>query len=265
MRLAPLMLAVAVFAVPSAAAAQVDVPGAGKTSVTQDRAIFDAQLRAHVDTLVRMWSAAIERHDAKHLERCYVDDAVFVLSTGGRAYGSTAIVDAYRRMMPRIGGVRVTVGRIIANGTIASVAADVRYTIVLPTGGSYELAMPLGFGLHALGSGALEITQQEGGDLVSVEVAGAARATLAPGASDSLRVRVTDATGAGVPDASVLFSIDDGHGALSAAQAVTDAKGVAAVRFTAGAQPESNVVRARATLLPDESLLITIRTAAPAP
>ena len=265
MRLAPLMLAVAVLAAPSAAAAQVDVPGAGKTTVAQDRAMFDAQLRAHVDTLVRMWAAAIEQHDAKHLVRCYVDDAVFVLSTGGRAYGSTAIVDAYRRMMPRISGVRVTVGRIVANGIIASVAADVRYTIVLPTGGSYELTMPVGFGLRALGSGAFEITQQEGGDLVSVEVVGAAPATLAPGASDSLRVRVTDATGAGVPEAKVTYAVEDGHGALSAAQALTDAKGVAAVRFTAGTQPETNIVRARATILPDESLLITIRTAAPAP
>jgi hypothetical protein len=188
---------------------------------------------------------------------------VFVLSSGGRVNGSRAIVDAYGRMMPRLGRVRVTVRKIIANGVIASVAADLRYEVALSTGGSYRLDMPIGFGLHALGSGAFEITQQEGGDIVSLEVSGKPPAALAPGASDSLRVRVLDVTGAGVPNATVDFAIEEGHGTLSTTQRLTDSAGVAGVRFAASEQPESNLVRVRATLLPDEPLLITIRTGPP--
>ena len=256
MRAAALLLVVALTA---PAAAQVTVPGGNQPSVTQERAMMDARMRAQVDALLGAWAAALAKHDAKRLERCYDDDAVLVLSSGGRANGPRAIVEAYRRLMPRFVAVSATGGKVVSNGVIGSVSADVRFSLALPGGGSYDTVLAVRFGWKSPGSGDYLITQQEGGDFLSLAVR--APAALFPGAVDTLRAIVSDATGAPVAGVVVRWNLEEGAGALAAGETRTDTQGAARVAFTKGTQPGRTIVRAVAEPLAHEPAFITIAAA----
>lgn len=63
---------------------------------------------------------------------------------------------------------------------------------------------------------------------------------------DSVRVRVTDANGRGVPNVQVTWAVTGGGGSLSQTGSTTGAAGYAAARWTLGAQAGLNTVEARA-------------------
>ena len=250
---------------PGLASAQSTMPGGQPVQISQERAAYNAHVRVHVETLLAAWTKALNTRDLKRLAGCYDQEPVVILSTGNRLNGNRAVTEGYGRLLPRMTKVRVDIEKIIANGSVASVFATLTYEVPLPGGGSYPRSTQMRFGLRAPVGDDYEITAQEGGDLVIIAVAGSPPAVIAPGASDSLRVRITDATGAGVAGVSVMFEVADGHGTLASAPVHTDAQGIAAVAFTAGAEPEPNLVRARAAPLEEEPVFFQFKTGVATP
>jgi len=245
---------------------QATVPNGEKTTAAQVHAEFEFRARANIDTLLTAWAEAIGKGSAKKLLPCYGSDAVVVLSTGARLQGDKAIIAGYKRLMPRMQNPRLNVTKVIANKGVARVEADLSYDVPLPQGGAYVHTTQIRFGLQTVKGDAYEITIQEGGDLPQLALAAQPPATLPSGASDSIRVRVTDATGDGVAGVMISFTVHGGAGgALSAPYALTDAKGIAAVRFTAGQAAAEDSIIALAAMLPKEPLAIAIRTGAPKP
>jgi hypothetical protein len=81
--------------------------------------------------------------------------------------------------------------------------------------------------------------------VLSISPVGSVPQTIAGAAAgDSLRVRVTDASGAPKSGVSVVFAVTSGGGSISPPTAVTDAQGRAAARFTTGTTVGANSVTA---------------------
>jgi uncharacterized protein (TIGR02246 family) len=259
MRLSLVGLTLLISAVPIGARAQI-IPGGNRDGGGYGQ--YMSGVRAHVDTLRMQWEAAVAARDAKKVAALYDSDALFVTTTGARMKGRGSVRDAYERLLPRMRSARLSIQSIVASGDMAFVSGDVTYDVPLPTGGTYPHTSPISLAVKALWTGAYAIHAQSGGDIAAIAKLGDLPAGVAAATTDTLRVRVTDISGAGVPGVLVAFETLNGHGTLAPTAALTDANGVARVAFTAGPDAEQNVVRAQAAPLTDEPVFFSVPTLA---
>ena len=217
---------------------------------------FMAYMAASVDTLVRAWESAVRRHDAGAIAALYTPDALLVLSSGQTLQGKGSVYDAFTRMLPRLKSARVNIARMVASGDVASVMADVDYEVKLPSGGAYAMTAHVAFSMKMDARSRLRIASQSGGDVQLLQAVDP-KPQAAPGQRDSLRVRLTDASGIGVRGVLVSFELQQGDATLERAAAVTDGNGVAAAYVADSTISDANLVRAVAATLLDEPVFFT--------
>ena len=262
MRLTRRILVPLLVAAPCAPAAQGTMPGSHPSSISQQRAEYEAMARAHVDTLLDAWQAAIDARDAKRVAALYDEHAVIVLSSGRRLVGRAAIQRGYGNLFARMHSPTVSISKLIAGGGNARVSAILTFEVPQDSGGSYAYTTTVEFGLQATVTEAFEIRVQEGGDIETIVMVGDQPADLPPAHGDSLAVQVVDVTGAGIEGVAVTFEITGGHGAIAPSATLTDSRGIATAYFTAGAQPDLNAINATAATLPQEPVLFSNKTTA---
>jgi ketosteroid isomerase-like protein len=193
----------------------------------------------------------------------YTSDALFVTSTGVRLQGRAAVQDAYESLLPRMKSVRLNVERLVASGEVAFATMQLSYDVPLSTGGSYAPPEIVGVALRQHWGEGWQFASQMGGDLITLAKLNELHDGVTTG-GDTLRVRVSDVSGAAVAGAMVAFDVLAGHGTIEPARAYTDAKGIAAVLFTGGTDAEPSVVQAAAARLPNEPVFFSVRAPVPA-
>lgn len=265
MRLMRSLLLPILLGLPFSAAAQSTLPGSHPTSIDQQRAEYEASARAHADTLLDAWQAALDARDAKRLAELYDKHAVVVLTSGRRLVGRAAIQRGYKNLLTRMRAPKVGISKIVAGGGNARVSAILTFDVLVDSGSSYAYTATVEFSLHATVTEAFDIRVQEGGDIDTIVMVGDQPADLAPAHGDSLSVQVVDATGAGIDGVAVTFEIAVGHGTIAPAATRTDTRGIATAYFTAGAALELNTISATAATLPEEAVLFSNKTIPAAP
>lgn len=249
-----LSLALASVAFARATAQGTVVAGTEGRGAMRIDAEYMGYMSAAVDTLVKAWERAARARDVHALAGLYTSDAVLMLRSGALVQGRGSVYDAYERLIKRIKSPHISVMKIVASADVASVVAQLDYDVPLESGGWYPRVVPMTLTLKADTYGRLKVAIQAGGDLESLTKAEPPRAAPAPGARDSLRVRLTDVSGAGVRGVLVAFDVQRGESTVDPAAVVTDAQGYATAWLVAGTKTETTVVRVVAATLLEEPL-----------
>ncbi|HYA49683.1 MAG TPA: DUF4440 domain-containing protein, partial [Streptosporangiaceae bacterium] len=251
-----------------AALVAVVLPAGGKTRLaraqvvpghrfTDDRLQYQVMLSDGVTRLVEKWEAACNQQDPAAVAALYLRDAFIVSGTGSIVTGPPAIRTLFGRNLSRLRGLHLRLYEPVGSGALAYVTGYLTYEVNHPSGvgASYSASVPYSLALFQQGDGSWKIRAQTGGDFpASFVTDDGLREGMAPGESDSIRVRLTDAMGRPLRHSQVSFEVVYGGGGVSPRIAFTDTTGIAAALVTVGSQAGINAVVAHAFALPEEPL-----------
>lgn len=257
-----------VFAAVSAAAQQGStLPGGHPASIDAQRSQFGGAMRAEVDTLLQHFAEDLKGRKAGWVADDYAASAQILLGDGTNYRRRDDIKKYYTLLFKRASVAKLVVGDVSELRRDYSVAAQLVLQVNASGGAPYEYIVPIKLQLSTDFQNKLEIAYQEGGDLPPLAAAlyGDAERSIPVGHGDSLRVRVTSATGLAMGGVQVTFEVKSGHGELSARVVNTNADGIAATYFTSGPEEGAIRVEAVAIAVPNEPVEFRIRATAVAP
>ena len=225
---------------------------------------FEELVRSGVDSALRRWERAADAHDAARMAALYAPAAVVYPTFGRPVHGRRAIGDGFAQVLGRIDRPRWTVVQLTASGEVAAVAAELTYQVAFPTGGAYERRDRVQLALRQGWNTGWLVELQSGGDLApTIAWAAPPPARLAAGDSATVRVRVTDALGGGIPDVLVSFGVGRIAGTVAPAGVRTDAQGEASAVLVAGLETGTGELRATAAIEPNAPVLSALSVVAP--
>ena len=262
-RLALSLVALATAA--SAGAQGSTLPGAHPISSQAHEAQFASAMRAQVDSVVAHLSADLKSKNAGWIASSYADGAVITLDDGNRIARRDEIKKYFARILDRARSGRLAVQDVTETRGGFLVDAQLLFEMNVPGSDPHELAVPVVLQMNPGAENVLAIYAQKGGDVPIVDALGAPTRSIAVGKGDSLRVRVTDAAGIGMPNVTVTFDVASGGGTVSPATATTGGEGIATTYFTVGTEAKPIRVTAVASVLPGVPVEFRIRATAVAP
>jgi ketosteroid isomerase-like protein len=239
------------------------LPGGHTGGASRQKAQYEAELRSQVDSVFERWQEAIEHRSAVRATDIYERDALLEFDSGSQLRGEGAIRFYYERWLPRVRAPRFVINAVDVHRDSAQVEGVLTVEVPLPDSGSYVHSASLRFVLRLDATDRYKIRRQSGGDLSSLSAFGQAPRTLAPGAGDSIRVKFTDVSGAGIAGQRVTFDLFCGHGTVTPTTVTTDADGVAAAWLVAGPNRHAMRVEAVAEALPEAPVVLTISPGVP--
>ncbi len=210
---------------------------------------------------LRTWSKALNAGDAAKAASIIDADAHLLTSTGQTMRGRKAFEQAYVKLRGRVQNVQVEKLDVTQSGEMAFMSGRLKYEVNAVRGGSYTRETTVGMAFKETRYG-WRLVSQVGGDFAPLAEVVRPLAVRAPGARDTLAVRVTDAFGTPIPMGRVVFTVLAGDGSVELPAVMTDEQGIARVAFVAGNVPGRQVVQAVATMIDEEPLLFEATTEA---
>ncbi|HXY31506.1 MAG TPA: nuclear transport factor 2 family protein [Gemmatimonadaceae bacterium] len=207
---------------------------------------------ATLDSVRFRWEVAANYGDVRALTALYASDAIFVAATGSLVKGSGSIDAVVARWLSRAHNFHLTTDSFYASGDIIVAITSMSYDADWPIGGSFSVTDRVTFVLRRGAHDRWFVQAQSGGGLPVVARAREVAEQTGAGAEETLAVRVTDATGAAVASSIVAFRNEVGVGTFEPSAALTDMQGVARTVFRLGRTPGRYVVRATASIAPDD-------------
>ena len=233
-------------------AAQDIAPCARNPSLCDMASSYRTMVAATLDSIRFRWEVAANYGDVRALTALYASDAIFVAATGSLVKGSGSIDATLGRWLSRAHNFHLTTDSFYASGDIIVAFTSMSYDADWPMGGSFSVTDRVTLVLKRGSQDRWFIQAQSGGGLPVITRARQVAEQIDAGAEETLAVRVTDATGAPVASSIVAFRNEVGVGTFEPVAALTDAQGVARTVFRHGQAPGRYVVRATASIAPDD-------------
>lgn len=249
-------LLVVVSAVPPSLRAQLAPPPPRDT-----RGEYLSIVSGRVGETLRHVAAAFNTGDLARAASFYQPEVFVQLHTGGTFRGRDALHALFTKVQPRVRNLRFEKLDVVNSGEMAFMSGVMTYEVLPASGGDYERSVPVGMAFRETREG-WRISSQIGGDFAaSFAKVGDLAPSMPAGAGDTLRMRLTDATGHPIGNVSVFVEVLAGGGSVDGTALFTDTEGVARTWFRTGAEAGRNVVRVVAASLDREPLLFDTRTA----